>query len=180
MLRNITLDRPLAVLDLETTGTDTKTDRIVEVSVLRAIASEALRPVLIQVVSFDEAPQTPEYLETGETSRQDCRAVRMRPCYAEPAGGAGASKRAVDESWCARAQRAGTARSANSRGGRRGAVSRVLPEDEHRPAESCKRVRRGTGQAGEDLEGHQGQRRRLGSPPFSAGTKARDLRARPP
>ena len=27
MLKNITLDRPLAVLDLETTGTDTKIDR---------------------------------------------------------------------------------------------------------------------------------------------------------
>src|SRR3954451_9189287 len=37
MLKNITLDRPLAVLDLETTGTDTKTDRIVEVSVLKLV-----------------------------------------------------------------------------------------------------------------------------------------------
>jgi DNA polymerase-3 subunit epsilon len=35
MLKNITLDRPLAVLDLETTGTDTKIVRIVEVSVLK-------------------------------------------------------------------------------------------------------------------------------------------------
>ena len=35
MLKNITLDRPLAVLDLETTGVDTKVDRIVEVSVLK-------------------------------------------------------------------------------------------------------------------------------------------------
>src|SRR3954454_23905537 len=35
MLKNITLDRPLAVLDLETTGTDTKIDRIIEVSVLK-------------------------------------------------------------------------------------------------------------------------------------------------
>jgi DNA polymerase-3 subunit epsilon len=35
MLRNIRLDRPLAVLDLETTGHDPKLDRIVEVSVLR-------------------------------------------------------------------------------------------------------------------------------------------------
>src|SRR3954466_8085400 len=35
MLKNIPLDRPLAVLDLETTGTDTKIDRIVEVSVLK-------------------------------------------------------------------------------------------------------------------------------------------------
>ncbi len=35
MLKNITLDRPLAVLDLETTGTDVKNDRIVEVSVLK-------------------------------------------------------------------------------------------------------------------------------------------------
>ncbi|QEH33968.1 hypothetical protein OJF2_25010 [Aquisphaera giovannonii] len=37
MLKNITLDRPLAVLDLETTGTDTKIDRIVEVSVLKIL-----------------------------------------------------------------------------------------------------------------------------------------------
>src|SRR6478735_6509032 len=37
MLKNITLDRPLAVLDLETTGTDTKIDRIVEVSVLKLV-----------------------------------------------------------------------------------------------------------------------------------------------
>src|SRR4051794_17689683 len=35
MLKNIQLERPLAVLDLETTGTDTKIDRIVEVSVLK-------------------------------------------------------------------------------------------------------------------------------------------------
>ena len=35
MLKNIILERPLAVLDLETTGIDTKTDRIVEVSVLK-------------------------------------------------------------------------------------------------------------------------------------------------
>ena len=35
MLRNIRRDRPLAVLDLETTGTDPKLDRIVEVSILR-------------------------------------------------------------------------------------------------------------------------------------------------
>jgi DNA polymerase-3 subunit epsilon len=35
MLKNLTLERPLAVLDLETTGTDPDKDRIVEVSVLR-------------------------------------------------------------------------------------------------------------------------------------------------
>ena len=37
MLKNITLDRPLAVLDLETTGIDPKLDRIVEVSVLKLL-----------------------------------------------------------------------------------------------------------------------------------------------
>jgi DNA polymerase-3 subunit epsilon len=35
MLKNIRLERPLAVIDLETTGTDTKIDRIIEVSVLK-------------------------------------------------------------------------------------------------------------------------------------------------
>lgn len=35
MLKYIRLERPLAVLDLETTGTDTRNDRIIEVSVLR-------------------------------------------------------------------------------------------------------------------------------------------------
>jgi DNA polymerase-3 subunit epsilon len=35
MFRNLCLTRPLVVLDLETTGTDTQTARIVEVSVLR-------------------------------------------------------------------------------------------------------------------------------------------------
>jgi len=35
MLVNLSLDRPLAVIDLETTGTDLKTDRIVEISVLK-------------------------------------------------------------------------------------------------------------------------------------------------
>ncbi len=35
MLRSLTLERPLAVLDLETTGTDPKVDRIVEISILR-------------------------------------------------------------------------------------------------------------------------------------------------
>ena len=35
MFKNIQLDRPLAVLDLETTGTDPKLDRIIEISVLR-------------------------------------------------------------------------------------------------------------------------------------------------
>ena len=35
MLKNIALERPLAVIDLETTGTDPKIDRIIEVSVLK-------------------------------------------------------------------------------------------------------------------------------------------------
>lgn len=35
MFKNLTLQRPLAVFDLETTGTDVKTDRIVEISVLK-------------------------------------------------------------------------------------------------------------------------------------------------
>jgi DNA polymerase-3 subunit epsilon len=35
MLRHLVLRRPLAVLDLETTGLDTKTDRIVEIGVLK-------------------------------------------------------------------------------------------------------------------------------------------------
>jgi DNA polymerase-3 subunit epsilon len=37
MLKNIRLDRPLAVLDLETTGADPKLDRIIEFSVLRVL-----------------------------------------------------------------------------------------------------------------------------------------------
>jgi DNA polymerase-3 subunit epsilon len=35
MLKNITLERPLAILDLETTGINLQTDRIVEISVLK-------------------------------------------------------------------------------------------------------------------------------------------------
>lgn len=35
MFKNLTLDRPFAVIDLETTGTDPQTDRIVELSVLK-------------------------------------------------------------------------------------------------------------------------------------------------
>lgn len=35
MFKNLTLERPLAVFDLETTGTDVKNDRIVEISVLK-------------------------------------------------------------------------------------------------------------------------------------------------
>ena len=35
MFKNLLLNRPLAVIDLETTGTDPKTDRIVEVAVVR-------------------------------------------------------------------------------------------------------------------------------------------------
>ncbi len=35
MLKHLSLERPLAVIDLETTGTDPKTDRIVEISVLK-------------------------------------------------------------------------------------------------------------------------------------------------
>jgi len=35
MIRNLALDRPLAILDLETTGTDTQTDRIIELSILK-------------------------------------------------------------------------------------------------------------------------------------------------
>lgn len=37
MLKNIPLDRPLAVLDLESTGIDPKNDRIIEVSVLKLL-----------------------------------------------------------------------------------------------------------------------------------------------
>ncbi len=35
MLKNIRLERPLAVIDLETTGIDPKVDRIIEISVLK-------------------------------------------------------------------------------------------------------------------------------------------------
>jgi hypothetical protein len=35
MLRNITLARPLAIIDLETTGTNPQSDRIVEISILK-------------------------------------------------------------------------------------------------------------------------------------------------
>ncbi len=35
MFKNLSLERPLAVLDLETTGTDPRTDRIVELSLLK-------------------------------------------------------------------------------------------------------------------------------------------------
>lgn len=37
MLNNITLEKPLAVIDLETTGTDPRKDRIVEISVLKIL-----------------------------------------------------------------------------------------------------------------------------------------------
>ena len=37
MIRNLILSKPLAILDLETTGTDTSNDRIVEISVLKLI-----------------------------------------------------------------------------------------------------------------------------------------------
>jgi len=37
MLKNIRLERPLAVLDLETTGKKVQTDRIVEISLLKLL-----------------------------------------------------------------------------------------------------------------------------------------------
>jgi DNA polymerase-3 subunit epsilon len=37
MFKNLKLERPLAILDLETTGTDPQQDRIVEISVLKAL-----------------------------------------------------------------------------------------------------------------------------------------------
>jgi DNA polymerase-3 subunit epsilon len=37
MLRNLSLERPLAILDLETTGTDPQVDRIIEISVLKIL-----------------------------------------------------------------------------------------------------------------------------------------------
>lgn len=41
MLRNLTLSRPLAVIDLETTGIDPKADRIVEISILKLAPGQA-------------------------------------------------------------------------------------------------------------------------------------------
>jgi DNA polymerase-3 subunit epsilon len=44
MFHNLTLSRPLAILDLETTGTDAQKDRIVELSVLRVEPDGSSRP----------------------------------------------------------------------------------------------------------------------------------------
>jgi len=40
VIKNRILDRPLAILDLETTGTDPKADRIVEISILKLMPGE--------------------------------------------------------------------------------------------------------------------------------------------
>jgi len=37
MIKNLLLDRPLAILDLETTGSVTSVDRIIEISILKLI-----------------------------------------------------------------------------------------------------------------------------------------------
>ena len=55
MLKNITLDRPLAVLDLETTGIDPKLDRIIEVSVLKLLRGKADRYVDLDVMLDNSA-----------------------------------------------------------------------------------------------------------------------------
>jgi DNA polymerase III subunit epsilon len=40
MLKNLILDRPLAILDLETTGTDPQADRVVEISILKLASGD--------------------------------------------------------------------------------------------------------------------------------------------
>jgi DNA polymerase III subunit epsilon len=37
MIRNLAFDQPLAIIDLETTGTDPQTDRIIEISILKLV-----------------------------------------------------------------------------------------------------------------------------------------------
>jgi DNA polymerase-3 subunit epsilon len=37
MIRNLAFDRPLAIVDLETTGTDPQADRIIEISILKLV-----------------------------------------------------------------------------------------------------------------------------------------------
>jgi DNA polymerase III subunit epsilon len=37
MIRNLAFDRPLAIIDLETTGTDPQADRIIEISILKLV-----------------------------------------------------------------------------------------------------------------------------------------------
>lgn len=49
MLTNITIDRPLAILDLETTGTDPQNDRVVEISILKLPPDERQDEITIRL-----------------------------------------------------------------------------------------------------------------------------------
>jgi DNA polymerase-3 subunit epsilon len=47
MFKNLVLEKPLAVIDLETTGTDPQTDRIVEIGILK-VTLDGRRSRLVQ------------------------------------------------------------------------------------------------------------------------------------
>ncbi len=80
-MQNLRLDRPLAVFDLETTGTDTNRDRIVQIAIIRVEPSGTRRT--FETLVNPECPIPPQATAIHGISDAD---VRDQPTFAQIRG----------------------------------------------------------------------------------------------
>ncbi len=78
MLSNITLNRPLAIIDLETTGTDPRNARIVEICILTFLPDGRMQRFITRV--HPGIPIPPEATAVHGITNQD---VKGKPRFEE-------------------------------------------------------------------------------------------------